>query len=148
MVFRSLSVSLKTDLPILKSLKMHTKLVGFSVDGKSASLMHHALMRIDESSMSDLITDQIELILLNVMRNLDKQLISSIVSDDEETELLLNKREKNRFRNSIDVLSKINRINLPPAQAWMPLLVRFFLLNEQLVCEITPSVSLVRTIFV
>jgi len=118
------------DLSILKSLEVHIKNANFSVDHKAASLIYHALTRIDEQRLSDFVIERIESILLDVMRNLDRKLLVNVLEDDISR--VLNERETNRYRNSLAILSGISKINLPPVQAWMPLLVGFFLFNEQL----------------
>ena len=118
---------------LLEALCAHTAHESFHVDGQAVTLAHKALSRLQHQDLSHEVMDLIEATLVEFMRKLDRQLILAIDSNQEELEQVLDQRESNRFVNSMKYLSKISNAfaQLPPAQTWMPILVGFFLLNEQ-----------------
>ena len=106
------------------------------VDGRSASLAYHAFNRINSQELSYELMERIENTLVEMMRKLDRTLLlkSTTENSEDQLEMVLDQRESNRFINSMRYLGKVSDAfnTLPPAPSWLPILVGFFLLNEQL----------------
>ena len=91
-------------------------------------------MHQQEGNLSLELTERIESTLVEFMRKIDRQLIINAGSSEDELEEVLDQRESNRFFNSMRFLAKITRTfhDVPPVHTFVPFLLGFFLLNEQL----------------
>ena len=124
------------EIALLNIIEKHTQRGNFIVDHRAASLAYHAFNRINNQEVSYELMEKIENTLVEMMRKLDRALLlkSTLETSEEQLERMLDRRESNRFFNSMRYLGKIiNAFNsLPPAISWLPILVGFFMLNEQL----------------
>ena len=126
----------EVQIALMNMIEKHTRSGNFIVDGRAASLAYKAFHRINDQDLSYELMDKIESTLVELMRKLDRTLLlnDNLDKSEEQFEKVLDQRESNRFFNSMRYLGKISSVYnaLPPAPSWLPILVGFFLLNEQL----------------